>query len=247
METVHAAQKAHVWSVPEAERKGLVVERAILVFGTYLRQMFPVKMPSLVTGLFPRWLWHKSREDKVLYLTFDDGPSPGITEEVLGLLAAYNARGTFFCIGDKVRKHPRTLLQVAAAGHAIGNHTYNHLNLWKTPLKTYLDNADQCAKALKDVLGHDVGLFRPPYGKMTPWAGRHLLRQFTEIVMWDIISGDFRQDFTPERVTGNVLRHAHEGSIVVFHDSEKAQANMIPALKKVLEHFAALGYRFEAL
>lgn len=212
----------------------------------YLCGMMPVTMPSLLTSLFPHWRWHGPRKDKVLYLTFDDGPSPGITEWVLETLARHNAKATFFCIGDKVRQFPETLLKVQAAGHRIGNHTFNHLNLWKTPLATYLDNTALCQAALTEVLGEEVTLFRPPYGKMTPRVGRRLRPQY-EVVMWEVIAGDFRQDYSPERVTGNVIRNARPGSIVVFHDSEKAKVNMQFAVEKTLAHFAALGYRFEAL
>lgn len=205
-----------------------------------------VKIPRLFTWVFPNWLWHKSRKERVLYLTFDDGPSPGITDWVLETLREYNAKATFFCIGDKVRQFPQTLLKVQSAGHSIGNHTFNHLNLWKTPLKTYLENTEACQAALDDVLGEKVRLFRPPYGKITPWAARRL-RPLHDIVMWEVIAWDFSAQHSPEQVAHNVLRNAREGSIVVFHDSEKAEANMKYALLQTLKHFSALGYRFEGL
>jgi peptidoglycan/xylan/chitin deacetylase (PgdA/CDA1 family) len=215
-------------------------------FNAYLCPMLRAKMPSLVQSMFPRWRWHGPRQDKVLYLTFDDGPSPGITEWVLETLARYEAKATFFCIGDKVQQFPETLLKVQAAGHRIGNHTFNHLNLWKTPLTTYLDNTARCQAALKEVLGEEVSLFRPPYGKMTPLAGRKL-RATYEIVMWEVIAGDWNQQLSPERVANNVIQNAQPGSIVVFHDSEKAKVNMQFALERTLAHFAGLGYRFEGL
>lgn len=208
--------------------------------------MMLVKMPSLVTGLFPNWLWHKPRQERVLYLTFDDGPSPGVTEQVLETLAVFHAKATFFVIGDKVRRHPDTLLAVKAAGHSIGNHTFNHLNLWKTPLRTYLENTSLCQVALQEALGEEVGLFRPPYGKMTPRAARHLLPTH-EIVMWDVIAGDFHAGYARERVLRNVIRHARAGSIVVFHDSEKCKEKMRYALPRVLEHFSGQGYQFARL
>ncbi|MFN8395876.1 MAG: polysaccharide deacetylase family protein [Bacteroidia bacterium] len=208
--------------------------------------MVPAHMPSIITSLFPRWTWHMPRTERVLYLTFDDGPSPGITDWVLEQLAAYQARATFFSIGDKVLRYPETLLKVQAAGHAIGNHTQHHLNLWKTPLTTYLVDKDQCQEALRDVLGREVKLFRPPYGKMTPRAARRILPQH-EIVMWDVIAGDYDQQIDPDRVTQNVLRHAREGSIVVFHDSEKCERRMRHALPVVLEHFASKGFEFRSL
>lgn len=208
--------------------------------------MVPAYMPSIITSLFPRWTWHMPRTERVIYLTFDDGPSPGITEWVLEQLAAYQAKATFFSIGDKVLRHPETLLKVQAAGHAIGNHTQHHLNLWKTPLATYLADKDACQKALHDVLRREVKLFRPPYGKMTPRAARHILPQH-QIVMWDVIAGDYDQQIYPDRVLQNVLRHAREGSIVVFHDSEKCELRMRHALPVVLEHFASKGFEFKSL
>ncbi|MFM2376327.1 MAG: hypothetical protein RLZZ165_1424 [Bacteroidota bacterium] len=205
-----------------------------------------VKFPSLVMGLFPKWLWHKSRKERVLYLTFDDGPSPGITEWVLETLARFDAKATFFCIGDKVRRHPETLRRVHGAGHSIGNHTFNHLNLWKTPVTAYLENTEKCQAALEELLGEGLRLFRPPYGRMTPRIARRLQASY-DLVMWEVIAWDFSAHQSREQVALNVIRNAREGSIVVFHDSEKAEAKMKYALEKTLEHFARQGYRFEGL
>jgi peptidoglycan-N-acetylglucosamine deacetylase len=208
--------------------------------------MFLPKMPRFVQGLWPSLLWHKPTQEFVLYLTFDDGPSPGITDWVLEQLAAYDAKATFFCIGDKVRQYPDTLRKVQAAGHTIGNHTFNHLDLWKTPLAQYLDNAAQGRQAILDVTGEVPRYFRPPYGKMGWRAARRLGAQYT-IVMWEVICGDWDRKMSPEAVTHNALRYASPGSIIVFHDSEKAEDRMKPAVLATLQHYTKLGYRFEAL
>lgn len=208
--------------------------------------MMLVKMPGWVQALWPGLLWRKPRNEKVLYLTFDDGPSPGVTDAVLAQLTAYNAKATFFCIGDKVQQFPETLRKVQAAGHTIGNHTYNHLNRWKTPLTTYLANTAQAQAAIAAVTGEQPRFFRPPYGKIGPGTARKLGAHY-RVVMWDVVAGDWNKAWSVERVTQNVLRYARAGSIVVFHDSEKAADRMLPTLAVTLAHFANLGYRFEAL
>jgi peptidoglycan/xylan/chitin deacetylase (PgdA/CDA1 family) len=208
--------------------------------------MFPVKMPRLVQVLWPRLLWRKPVQERVLYLTFDDGPTPGVTDWVLATLADHGAKATFFCIGDNVRKYPETLRKVQAAGHTIGNHTYHHLDLWKTPLSDYLDNAALCQQAILDATGTAPKYFRPPYGKMGLRAARRLSLHY-QVVMWEIICGDWDAQIAPEVVTQNAIRNAQPGSIIVFHDSLKAEARMKPAVAALLQHFSAQGYRFEAL
>ena len=208
--------------------------------------MMLVKMPGWLQALWPSLLWHKSRHHKVLYLTFDDGPTPRVTDQVLDLLAAYNAKATFFCIGDKVRQFPDTLRRVQAAGHTIGNHTFNHLDLWKTPLDTYLKNTASAQQAIVEATGMVPRYFRPPYGKIGIRAAKRLKADY-QVVMWDVVAGDWNQDWSTTQVTQNVLQHAREGSVVVLHDSDKAADRMLPTLAATLAHFAGLGYRFEAL
>lgn len=197
-------------------------------------------------ALWPSLLWRKSRDHKVLYLTFDDGPTPGVTDQVLDQLAAYNAKATFFCIGDKVQQFPETLRKVQAAGHTIGNHTFNHLDLWKTPLDTYLINTALGRQAILDATGVAPRYFRPPYGKIGIRAARRLRADY-QVVMWDVVAGDWNKDWSTAQVTQNVMQHAREGSVVVLHDSDKAADRMLPTLAATLAHFAGLGYRFEAL
>ncbi len=202
--------------------------------------MYLVKTPQFIQKLFPNFIWRMPTEEKVLHLTFDDGPIPEVTPWVLDQLEQYKAKATFFCVGDNVRKHPDVLEMVRKAGHALGNHTYNHLNGWLTENLQYFLNVRRCAQALHS------SLFRPPYGRMKPGQGDFLLRHY-RIVMWDVLSGDFDPDISAEQCLHNVLSNARRGSIVVFHDSLKAFDKLKYVLPKVLEHFAQQGYRFAHL
>lgn len=202
--------------------------------------MYLVKTPKFIQELFPNFTWRIPSSEKVLYLTFDDGPIPEVTPWVLEQLSAYNAKATFFCVGDNIQKHPEVFEQVKAAGHAVGNHTFNHQNGWITDNIPYFHNVRHCANLTKTIL------FRPPYGKLRPRQTQFLLRHY-RIVMWDVLSGDFDPNITAEQCLQNVVSNASEGSIVVFHDSLKAEEKLRYALPRVLEHFSALGYRFEAL
>lgn len=207
---------------------------------------FPVRIPRILTFLAPGLRWHGTRAEKVLYLTFDDGPHPEITLEVMDTLAAYGAKASFFCVGQNVERFPEVVRTAQSAGHTIGNHTQHHLNGWRTSRAAYLADIAACDVALGEALGQPVQHFRPPYGK--PQLGTlGMLRQRYEVVMWDVIAGDFVADWEPDRVSANVLRHARQGSIVVLHDSEKAYRRLMPALRKTLEHFSELGYAFQAL
>jgi peptidoglycan/xylan/chitin deacetylase (PgdA/CDA1 family) len=202
--------------------------------------MYLVHTPQYVQALFPGFLWKMEGNRKEIYLTFDDGPIPGVTPWVLETLKKYDAKGTFFCVGDNIRKHPDVYDQVIEEGHTVGNHTLNHLSGWSTENITYFHNIRHCARMV------DTGLFRPPYGKIKPSQVQFLQRHY-RIIMWDVLSGDFDPDILPAECSRNVIQNAGPGSIVVFHDSVKAETNLRYALPKVLEHFTALGYSFQAL
>ncbi|MEO1625490.1 MAG: polysaccharide deacetylase family protein, partial [Bacteroidota bacterium] len=178
--------------------------------------------------------------DRVLYLTFDDGPHPEVTPWVLEQLKHYNAKATFFCVGDNVQKYPDTFAQLTEEGHSLGNHTFNHLNGWMTDNLPYFHNVRHCARLINS------GFFRPPYGRLKPKQVQFLQRHY-QIVMWDVLSGDFDTSIDGQQCFRNVAQNAGPGSIVVFHDSQKARKNMMDSLPKVLEHFHQLGYRFDAL
>jgi peptidoglycan/xylan/chitin deacetylase (PgdA/CDA1 family) len=202
--------------------------------------MYLVHTPHYVQALFPGLIWKMSAEQNEIFLTFDDGPIPEVTPWVLDTLHDFNAKATFFCVGDNVRKYPEIYDRVLESGHTVGNHTQNHLSGWATENISYFHNIRHCARKVHS------GLFRPPYGKLKPSQVEFLQRHY-RIVMWDVLSGDFDRSITPEECYQNVIQYASPGSIVVFHDSLKAKVNLEYALPKVLEHFSALGYRFSAM
>lgn len=202
-----------------------------------------VKTPWYLKKMYGDMLWDIPSSEKVMYLTFDDGPNPIATPFVLEQLKKYNAKGTFFCVGKNVMEHPTLYRQLLDEGHVTANHTFNHLNGWKVSDKDYFKDIIDARQYI------DSALFRPPYGRITRFQAKHLRQSGLKykVVMWDVVSGDFDITITPEKCTANVLKNARTGSIVVFHDSEKAYPNLQKALPATLEHFSVMGYRFEAI
>lgn len=203
--------------------------------------MFLHKSPGLLKRFYSDFVWHIPTHNKVIYLTFDDGPIPDVTEWVLEQLSAYQAQATFFCIGDNVQKHPDIFEKVLQQGHSVGNHTFNHLKGWNTDNDVYWQNIKECEAVLPT-----TRLFRPPYGRIKLSQSKALLPQY-DIVMWDVLTGDFEKYLSPEHCLQKTLQYTREGSIVVLHDSLKAWRNMSFVLPRLLEHYAELGYKFEAL
>lgn len=205
--------------------------------------MYFIKNPSLLKKIYPSLVWDIKTSDKVLYLTFDDGPIPEVTPFVLNTLEKFKAKATFFCIGDNVRKHPDIYNMVQEAGHQIGNHTFNHLNGWKTSTGLYMQNVQKC----DELTG--TRLFRPPYGRISPSQINTFKTEYPngKIIMWDVLSGDFDTKIDAEKCYQNVIKSAVPGSIIVFHDSIKAYARLCGALPKALEYWKKQGYRFEAI
>jgi peptidoglycan/xylan/chitin deacetylase (PgdA/CDA1 family) len=225
--------------------------------------MYLIKSPLLLKWYYPSLLWNKSRTEKVIYLTFDDGPIPNVTDFVLKTLKVFNAKATFFCIGDNIVKHPEVFERVKNDGHAIGNHTFNHLKGWKTDNETYLQNTLKCQELTQ------TNLFRPPYGRIrksqikslksevrspksifqSPKSDSGLETQDSRlnIVMWDVLSGDFDTKLSPEKCYQNVIKHTENGSIIVFHDSLKAFDRLSYTLPKVLAYFTEKGFTFSTL
>lgn len=207
--------------------------------------------------LYPRRLWEGPKEGKKIYLTFDDGPIPEVTPWVLEQLKRYDAKATFFCIGDNIRKHPEVFRQVISEGHAVGNHTFNHLNGRKTSTAEYVANTEKAQQVVEQHLPRSEDpseekagkkiLFRPPYGRIKGAQAKSLAQKGFRIVMWDILSMDYDVAISPERCYLNVTNHTHSGSIIVFHDSLKAEKNLRAVLPKILEHYSRKGYSFEKL
>lgn len=202
--------------------------------------MYLIKTPRFIQKLFPNYTWRVPTQEKVLYLTFDDGPVPEITPWVLEQLQQYNAKATFFCVGDNIRKYPEVFEQVKESGHAIGNHTYHHLNGWSSENINYFHDIRHCAHLTQS------SLFRPPYGRLKSKQAQFLQRHY-RIVMWDVLSGDFDPSISADQCFNNVIQNAQEGSIVVFHDSQKAWSKLYEVLPKVLAYYTAKGYKFEIL
>lgn len=203
-----------------------------------------IKTPWWVKKVFPAYVWNMPRTERTVYLTFDDGPHPVITPWVLDALKEHGAKATFFCIGDNVAKHPETFQRLIDEGHSVGNHTQRHLNGWKTASGGYLNDVAAAAQCISSAL------FRPPYGRLTKTQASGLnaaMRTNATVVMWDVLSADFDLTINPDRCTQNVLRHTEAGSVVVFHDSEKAFRNLEPTLPKVLKRLCEEDYRLEKL
>lgn len=204
---------------------------------------YTARTPKWVNKLFNKSVWEMPGNEKAIYLSFDDGPHPQITPFVLDELSKYNASATFFCIGKNVVANPAIYQRILAEGHAVGNHTFNHLNGWKTSKEEYVANVLKAHKIIKS------NLFRPPYGKILPSQYKALLQKDEpfKIIMWSVLSGDFDTAITAEQCCKNVVNNAKSGSVIVFHDSEKANERMKYALPVVLKTFTAQGFLFKKI
>lgn len=196
--------------------------------------------------LYPSLTWSRYSSEKVIYLTFDDGPIPNLTEWVLDELEQFNAKATFFCVGDNIRKHPQIFSRILEEKHKVGNHTFNHLNGWQTNDSEYFENIAQCDDSIENNSEIFTSLFRPPYGRIKKSQIESILPK-KEIIMWDVLSGDFSQSITPERCLHQSIRHTQKGSIIVFHDNLKAENNLKYVLPRYLKHFSKLGFEFRVL
>ncbi len=184
-------------------------------------------------------IWDLPKQGTI-YLTFDDGPVPGVTDVILDQLKDAGALATFFCIGDNVKKHPDLYNRIQADGHATGNHTFHHLNGWKTENETYFEDVQLCDAVVKSEL------FRPPYGRISYNQIQELKKEY-KIIMWDVLSGDFDTTIDADTCTGHVIANATDGSIIVFHDSEKAKERVLKSLPVILKYFKEKGFKFEAI
>ncbi len=205
--------------------------------------LYLVSTPWWLRSLFPGCVWDVNTDKKNVFLTFDDGPHPSITPFVLELLKQYNAKATFFCIGDNVRKFPETYKQVVSAGHAIGNHTMHHINGWKHDDSFYLNDIDAASKYIQSTL------FRPPYGRIKRSQIKKLKESNAamQVIMWSAIAGDWDAGITPQKCFERLKKIIYPGCIIVFHDSEKAKERMQFVLPKLLDYLMNEGYSFDAL
>jgi peptidoglycan/xylan/chitin deacetylase (PgdA/CDA1 family) len=211
-----------------------------------------IKTNRLIKKIFLNYVWDVPNNENKIYLTFDDGPTPEITEWVLKELSKYNAKGTFFCIGNNIENHPEIYSKVIANGHSIGNHTYNHLNGWKRSTREYIEDCKHWSVISNQTQNRQLNtdhckLFRPPYGKIKPSQAKELRQLGYKIIMWDVLSADFDTTISKEKCLENVLRNVKSGSIIVFHDSYKAFPNLEYTLPKSLKFLKEKGFVFETL
>ena len=203
--------------------------------------IIPALIPRMVTWLFPNRVWQIPTAQKEIFLSFDDGPHPRITPLVLDMLATHGAKASFFCIGDRVKRFPGIYQRILDEGHAIGNHTFHHLNGWKTNDADYLTNITEAALCI------DSRLFRPPYGRIKGSQARAIVAKGFKTIMWTVLSGDYDAKLNPAQCANRVLENIEPGFIFLFHDAEKAEKNMLFALEKLLEACKIQGFRCEKI
>ena len=200
-----------------------------------------VRVPDIIRPLFGKVIWRKILpSSKVIYLTFDDGPVPEVTEKVLTILHKYGCKATFFCVGDNVRKHPDIYRKIIAEGHHTGNHTFHHLKGFKTKTVDYLKDVDEAANYIQS------DLFRPPYGRIK-WSQLRKLKKRYQVVYWDVLTYDYNASLSPEKIFENVRKFARNGSVIVFHDSLKSKKNVLEALPISIEYLKNEGFQFGVL
>lgn len=206
-----------------------------------------IKTNKLIKLIFSNYVWDISTVEKKVYLTFDDGPTPEITAWVLNQLKEFNAKATFFCIGENIQKYPEIFDSILTNGHTIGNHTFNHHNGWKTKTSDYIENVLLCKEAIRKQTTDNTQLFRPPYGKIRKSQANLLRKNGYKIIMWDVLSADFDASISPEKCLHNVISNTQPGSIIVFHDSEKSHKNLVFTLPKFLTFLKQNDYVCEVI
>lgn len=214
-------------------------------------KLYWIKTNWIIKKIFSNYTWDISNagDSKTVYLTFDDGPIPEVTEWVLNELKKYNVKATFFCIGDNIDKNPEIFKKVISEGHSIGNHTFNHLNGWKTPTEAYIENTMQCEETIQKNSSSNLKskLFRPPYGKIKTSQSRKIRELGYKIIMWDVLSADFDQTLSQKLCLKNATSNLRPGSVIVFHDSIKAFKNLEYVLPKTLAYLKENNFNCEVL
>lgn len=203
--------------------------------------IIPARIPRMITWFFPSRVWRIPTTQKKLFISFDDGPHPTITPMVLDMLAANGAKASFFCIGDRVKRYPEIYQRILDEGHAVGNHTFHHLNGWKTSNDDYATDVEWAAEVI------DSRLYRPPYGRMKSSQASAISDKGFKTIMWTVLSGDYDASLSPEKCAQRVVGNIKPGFIHLFHDSEKAEQNMIHALAKLLDASKTKGFQCEKI
>ena len=199
-----------------------------------------ITIPRILRSFFPSLVWEMPRDEKKIFLTFDDGPHPIITPKIIDLLRRYDAKATFFCIGRNVEANKDIFNMILKEGHSVGNHTYNHDRGWRTATKDYIESVERANEHINS------NLFRPPHGRIK-YSQIRALQQKYKIITWTVISYDWDKSITSDDCFNNIIRNADSGSIIVFHDSEKAINNMLPTLERVLKYYKSKGFTFEKI
>ena len=203
--------------------------------------MFFTKTPKVVQRLFPSLIWKINSSKKEVFITFDDGPTPEFTQWILNLLNSLDIKSTFFCVGEKAKRHPNIISEILQKGHSIGNHTFSHKNGWFLTLDSYVKEIEKCSNFV-----NKTNLFRPPYGKIYPWQIKKIIQNY-KIIMWDILSFDFKKNQTAEKFQNNILDNIESGSIIVFHDNKLSEKILKENLEEVLRKIRKKGFSFSTL
>ena len=203
--------------------------------------IIPARIPILIQRFFKKRIWRIETNRRELFLTFDDGPHPRITPMVLDMLKKHNAKATFFCIGDRVKRYPEIYKQILENGHAVGNHTMHHINGWKYGIDEYCKDVEEAAKCIQS------NLFRPPYGRMNRKQFNAISTKGMKTVMWTVLSGDYDSRLSPVKIKKRIMPNLQKGNIYLFHDSEKAEVNMMFVLEEFIKHAQRHNYSFSSI
>ncbi|HET8860431.1 polysaccharide deacetylase family protein [Marivirga sp.] len=205
------------------------------------------RTPRIIQHLFPSFIWSINTNEKVIYPTFDDGPIPGLTPLILQILNDFEAKGTFFCVGDNIQKYPELFKSIVKSGHAVGNHTFNHLKAWKTDNDEYVNNVSLCHLEIEKHFTQDKKLFRFPYGQFNLNIAQRLKKDGFELVMWDVLSKDYNPNISANKILQKSIEKSKHGSIIVFHDNLKAKDKILQFLPLYLKYFSDIGFKFKKL
>jgi len=209
--------------------------------------LYLFKIPPIFPWFYPTLCWNGERSKNIIYLTFDDGPVPGVTDAILDILASYGINATFFCVGENIQKNPDLFERILQEGHMVGNHTYHHLDGWKHKVDEYIGDILECREIMaKYGFSYDLHFFRPPYGRLKNIVIRKIQTEY-RIIMWDVLSYDYSSRLTRDIMLRNTIQHTDGGSIVIFHDSEKTKGTTPFLISQYIDHFIEMNYEFSTI
>jgi peptidoglycan/xylan/chitin deacetylase (PgdA/CDA1 family) len=209
--------------------------------------LFVFKIPLIIKWFYPTLVWNGERTSKTIYLTFDDGPVPGVTDCILDVLAEHQVKASFFCVGGNIAKNPELFKSIIREGHTVGNHTYHHLNGWNQKEEDYINDINKCREVMIQCgYSSDIRLFRPPYGRLKKKVISRIGKDY-RIIMWDVLSWDFSSRLSSKKILRKSIRHTEGGSIIIFHDSEKTKSDIRFIISQYIDHFCGLNYEFSTI